>query len=308
MEVVDAIVGECTLTSYRIEHATTYTYDKEVTGSYGTLHLRPRELAWQRVLAHEVQIQPQASDVFRHSDGYGNDQAYFHVTEPHTTLDIVAISVLEIEDPPRHEEAEAIGWELARPAANPEVPDAWQATDFTLLSPMIDQPAGVRDYALRSFTPNRPIGEAARDLMHRIYADFEYESGSTTVTTKVSDLLRDRHGVCQDFAHFMVAGLRSLGLAARYMSGYLATTPAPGKERLVGADASHAWVGCWIPHGGWLHLDPTNNRLADQSHATVAWGRDYGDVPPVKGVIFTQAKKSTMKVAVDMAPAIPPNR
>jgi transglutaminase-like putative cysteine protease len=140
------------------------------------------------------------------------------------------------------------------------------------------------------------------ELMHRVYADFTYKSGSTTVSTRVAELLEKRTGVCQDFTHFMVSGLRSLGLAGRYVSGYLATRPPPGKPRLVGADASHAWVGCWIPGNGWMYLDPTNNRLIDASHATVAWGRDYADVTPVKGVIFTEAKKSKMKVSVDMAP------
>ena len=139
------------------------------------------------------------------------------------------------------------------------------------------------------------------ELMHRIYGDFRYKSGSTSLTTKVSDLLEKRTGVCQDFAHVMVASLRSLGLAGRYVSGYLASRPAPGKPRHVEDAASHAWVGCWIPDAGWLYLDPTNDRLIDDSHATVAWGRDYGDVPPVKGVIFTEAKKSTMDVSVDMA-------
>ena len=122
------------------------------------------------------------------------------------------------------------------------------------------------------------------------------------MSTSVSAVLAGRTGVCQDFSHLMVAGLRSLGLAGRYVSGYLATRPPPGKPRLVGADASHAWVGCWVPGGGWLYLDPTNAKVVDESHATVAYGRDYGDVPPVKGVIFTESARSTMAVSVDMAP------
>ena len=137
--------------------------------------------------------------------------------------------------------------------------------------------------------------------MHRVHADFAYKSGSTTVSTRVAELLERRTGVCQDFTHVMVAGLRSLGLAGRYVSGYLATRPAPGRQRLVGADASHAWVGCWVPGAGWLYLDPTNDRLTDASHTTVAWGRDYADVTPVKGVIFTEAKSSRMTVGVDVA-------
>jgi transglutaminase-like putative cysteine protease len=167
----------------------------------------------------------------------------------------------------------------------------------------VEIPPEIAEYARSSFSPGRPIGEAAVELMQRVNSDFTYKSGSTTVSTKVSELLRNRTGVCQDFSHVLVSALRSLGLAARYVSGYLATRPAPGRPRLVGADATHAWVGCWIPGAGWLYLDPTNRRVIDESHATVAWGRDYGDVPPVKGVIFTEAKKSSMKVSVDMAPA-----
>ena len=154
-----------------------------------------------------------------------------------------------------------------------------------------------------SLTPGRPIGEAVTDLMHRIHADFDYDSTATTVTSTVAEVLRKRAGVCQDFAHFALACLRSHGLAARYVSGYLATQPPPGKDRVVGADASHAWLAVWMPGSAdWLAIDPTNNQWAGERYVTVAWGRDYGDVSPVKGVIFTKAKKSTLRVAVDVAP------
>ncbi len=288
------------MTSYRIEHQTTYTYDSDVTGSYGQFHLRPRDLDWQRCVAHEINVDPEPTDLFRHFDLYGNTKSYFHVVRPHTTLKITAISVVEVARQDLDPDALAVPWELARPAHRSDQPDAWEATDFTFESPYVEIPPGILEYATRSFPPGRPIGEAATDLMRRVHDDFTYKSGATTTSTKVSELLTDMRGVCQDFSHFMVAGLRSLGLAGRYVSGYLATRPPPGKPRLVGADASHAWVGCWIPGAGWLHLDPTNNRLADESHATVAWGRDYGDVPPVKGVIFSEAKKSQLKVSVDM--------
>ena len=288
------------MTSYRIEHQTTYTYDSDVTGSYGQFHLRPRDLDWQRCVAHEINVDPEPTDLFRHFDLYGNTKSYFHVVRPHTTLKITAISVVEVARQELDPDALAVPWEQARPGQRPDQPDAWEATDFTFESPYVEIPPGISEYTARSFPPGRPIGEAAIDLMRRVHDDFTYKSGATTTSTKVSELLTDLRGVCQDFSHFMVSGLRSLGLAGRYVSGYLATRPAPGKPRLVGADASHAWVGCWIPGAGWLHLDPTNNRPADESHATVAWGRDYGDVPPVKGVIFSEAKKSQLKVSVDM--------
>jgi transglutaminase-like putative cysteine protease len=228
------------------------------------------------------------------------------VVRPHTSLVVTGISVVEVERAELDPAALALPWEQARPRLRPDQPDAWEATDFTFPSPYVEIPPGMLDYVRSSFPAGRPIGEAAVELMERVNSDFTYKSGSTTVSTKVGDLLRDRVGVCQDFSHFMVSALRSLGLAGRYVSGYLATRPPPGRTRLVGADASHAWVGCWMPGAGWLYLDPTNRRVIDESHATVAWGRDYGDVRPVKGVIFTEAKKSTMKVSVDMAPAEPP--
>jgi transglutaminase-like putative cysteine protease len=198
-------------------------------------------------------------------------------------------------------EALAVPWEWAQPRVLEGDGEAWEVMDFTFPSPYVEVPPAIEDYARQTFSAGRPIGEAAVELMHRIHRDFTYKFGSTTLSTKISDLLEERTGVCQDFAHFMVSNLRSLGLAGRYVSGYLATRPAPGRPRLIGDAASHAWAGCWIPGAGWLYLDPTNDRLVDDSHATVAWGRDYGDVPPVKGVIFTEAKKSRMEVSVDMA-------
>jgi transglutaminase-like putative cysteine protease len=222
------------------------------------------------------------------------------VIQSHTRLIVTSTSVVNVELNKLDPAALDTPWEQAQPGGRGEDPEAWEASDFTFPSPYVDIPSPIQDYARLSFSANRAVGEAAVELMHRIHEDFTYKSGSTTLRTSVSDLLEKRTGVCQDFAHFMVAGLRSLGLAGRYVSGYLATRPAPGKPRQMEDAASHAWVGCWIPGGGWLYLDPTNDRLVDDSHTTVAWGRDYGDVPPVKGVIFTEAKKSKMEVSVDM--------
>jgi transglutaminase-like putative cysteine protease len=293
------------MTSYRIEHRTTYTYDSDVTGSYGMFHLRPRDLAWQSCLGHEIAIEPEPADLFRHIDLYGNTKAYFHVIKPHTRLVVTSISIVDIGVHELDPEALAMPWGWAQPRLRDDEVEAWEAMDFTFPSPYVEVPQAIEDYARQSFPTGRPIGEAAIELMQRINRDFTYKSGSTTLSTKISELLEKRTGVCQDFAHFMVSSLRSLGLAGRYVSGYLATRPAPGKPRLIGDAASHAWAGCWIPGAGWLYLDPTNDRIVDDSHATVAWGRDYGDVPPVKGVIFTEAKKSTMEVSVDMAEVQP---
>ena len=291
--------------TYRIQHSTTYTYDADVTGSYGVFHLRPRDLEWQRCVSHEITVEPAPSDLLVHDDLYGNAKSYFHVTEPHQTLVVTAVSQVEVEQQQLPEDLLAVPWERARPAERADQPDAWSATDFTYPSPYVEVPPGIEEYTRTSFTPGRPLGEAAVELMHRVHDDFTYKFGSTSVSTPVSTLLEKKMGVCQDFSHFMVSGLRSLGLAGRYVSGYLATRPPPGQPRLVGADASHAWVGCWVPGAGWLYLDPTNAKVIDESHATVAFGRDYGDVPPVKGVIFTESKTSKMKVSVDMAPVEP---
>jgi transglutaminase-like putative cysteine protease len=289
------------MTTYHIEHRTTYAYDSEVTGSYGLVHLRPRDLAWQTCVAHEISIEPEPADLFRHVDLYGNTKSYFHVVQPHTRLVVTSTSVVSVEVNELDAAALEVPWEQTVPAPQTDDAEAWEVTDFTFPSPYVEVPAPIQDYARRSFPAGRPIGEAAVELMHRIHSDFTYKSGSTTLSTRVSDLLEKRTGVCQDFAHLMVASLRSLGLPGRYVSGYLASRPAPGKPRQAQDAASHAWAGCWIPGAGWLYLDPTNDRFIDDAHTTVAWGRDYGDVPPVKGVIFTEAKKSTMEVSVDMA-------
>ena len=291
------------MTTYHIEHRTTYTYDADVGGSYGQVHLRPRDLPWQTCAAHEITIDPEPADLFWHVDLYGNTKSYFHVVQPHTRLVVVSTSVVNVEISKLDPSSLDMPWEQALPQSRVDDPEAWEATDFTFPSPYVEIPPRIEGYARPSFTAGRPIGEAVLDLMHRIHRDFTYKTGSTTLSTRVSDLLDKKTGVCQDFAHLMVASLRSLGLAGRYVSGYLATRPGPGKPRRVEDAASHAWVGCWIPSAGWLYLDPTNDRLIDDSHATVAWGRDYGDVTPVRGVIFTEAKKSRMEVSVDMAEA-----
>ncbi|MCB0881446.1 MAG: transglutaminase family protein [Thermoleophilia bacterium] len=288
---------------YRIVHTTRYVYDDDVTGSFGQFHLRPRDLPWQQLAAHEVSVGPSPDTLARHTDLYGNTKTVFHVTTPHRLLEITGTSVVDVAAPDVDPEAFATPWERARPASRADVEDAWRALDFTFASPRVAIPDAAREYADASFGAHRPVGECVLDLMHRVHADFTYAPGVTTVNTGVGELLVRRKGVCQDFSHVMIAALRSMGLAARYVSGYLATTPPPGKARLVGADATHAWVGCWLPGGDWLYADPTNDRLIDTSHATVAWGRDYGDVAPVRGVIFTDSKKSELDVSVDMAPA-----
>lgn len=287
---------------YRVSHRTTYSYDEDVSDSLGIAYLVPRELPWQSVVSRDLSIEPIPLDRSEDVDYYGNTATYFQVTDPHQVLDILAVSEVEARLQHHSTPALAVPWEQARPAVRSDVADAWKVQDFALASSLADQTSEAHAYAAESLTPGRPIGEAVEEVMHRIHRDFAYDKTATTVTTTVDDIFDKRAGVCQDFAHLTLACLRSHGLAVRYVSGYLATTPPPGKERIVGADATHAWAAVWVPGDGWLALDPTNDQLVNDRYITVAWGRDYSDVPPVKGVIFTEAKKSTLRVEVDVAP------
>ena len=287
---------------YRVSHRTVYSYDENVNDSLGIAYLVPRQLPWQKVLSRQLILAPVPLDRSEDVDYCGNTATYFQVADPHKVLDIAATSDVEVEMQVHSDEMLAVAWERARPAARPDVEDSWQALDFALPSGLVDQTAEAHAYAARSLRPGRPLGEAVIEVMQRIHADFAYDKTATTVTTTVDDIFDARAGVCQDFAHLTLACLRSHGLAVRYVSGYLATRPPPGKERVFGADATHAWAAVWIPGDGWLALDPTNDQLVGDRYVTVAWGRDYSDVPPVKGVIFTEAKNSTLKVEVDVAP------
>lgn len=291
---------------YRVVHRTTYSYSDEVTSSYGRAYLTPREFPGQRLLEHDIYIDPVPSDRSVGTDVYGNTTTYFHVTSEHRRLEVTGESLVDVDgEHPATMAGADVGWETARPvtATGP------LAVEFTLdlLPPEITPE--VAEYAARSFPAGRPLLEAVTELNTRINQDFRYRSGSTTVSTSVADVFAAREGVCQDFARIGAACLRSRGLAARYVSGYLATDPPPGKERMVGVDATHAWAAVWLPGtdptdrtGRWIAFDPTNDQFADERYITVAWGRDYQDVPPLRGIIYTDAKQSTITVSVDVAP------
>ncbi len=294
-----------------VVHRTTYTYDRPVTDSYGLLHLSPPELAHQRVGSWAVRVEPAADDRAEEVDSFGNAQTYFQVTTPHTTLLVEATGSLEVLTPSYADEVLSRSWERLRPGASGAPEGAWRVVEHALPSPSVALASGPTAYAARSLLAGAPVGEAVSDLVHRIHADFDYDPSATTVTSTVQETFDQRAGVCQDFAHLTLACLRGHGLAARYVSGYLATEPPPGKARVVGADASHAWVEVWLgpdPAGGgpgtdaWLALDPTNDQWVSERYVTLARGRDYADVAPVKGVIFTEAERSTMDVSVDVAP------
>ena len=289
--------------AYEITHRTMYTYSDDVTSSYGRGFLTPRDSARQRCVSHELLIEPEAADRSTSRDGYGNVSSYFHVTERHRALTITSHSVVEVDPPPAElytGGAALAPWEISRPVGT----DGALAVEFTLDLQKPEITDAVRDYAAPSFQPGRPLVEVLRDLNARINHDFTYRSGSTTISTRVAEVLVAREGVCQDFARLAIACLRSNGLAASYVSGYLATDPPPGRERMVGIDATHAWASVWTPQNQWFGFDPTNDALVDERYVVAGFGRDYADVPPLRGIIYTDSESSKIDVSVDVAPLV----
>jgi transglutaminase-like putative cysteine protease len=298
-------VSEAEARRHRVTHRTEYRYSDVVTSSYGRGFLTPRDSLRQRCVAHRLRIDPAPADSSTSQDSYGNVSSYFHVTEPHRTLTVTSDSVVDVYPPPsgRYASGPAVQpWEGARPAGRRGA----LATEFALDLDPPEITDAVREYAAPSFVPERPLIEVLRDLTSRIFTDFTYRSGSTTISTGVSEVLSAREGVCQDFARLAIACLRANGLAASYVSGYLATDPPPGKDRMIGIDATHAWAAVWTPQGPgqfeWLGLDPTNDQMVDERYIIVGRGRDYADVPPLRGIIYTNSKHSVIDVAVDVVP------
>ena len=286
---------------YQIIHRTEYQYSAVVTSSYGRSHLTPRDTARQRCVVFQLNIDPRPADRSSSVDVYGNISTYFHVTERHRALTVVGSSVVEVDPPPPElygAGAALQPWESARPTGLGGV----LATEFAMDLRPPEITDAVREYAAPSFRPGLPLIEVLRDLNRRIFSDFTYKSGSTTVSTQVNQVLAAREGVCQDFARLAIACLRANGLAASYVSGYLATDPPPGKERMFGVDATHAWAAVWTPGNEWIGLDPTNDQLVDERYIVVGWGRDYADLPPLSGIIYTDSEYSTIEVSVDVAP------
>ena len=286
---------------YQVTHETIYRYSDVVTSSYGRGFLTPRDSERQRCLTYDLEIDPGAADSSVSRDVYGNTSSYFHVTQHHEVLKVTTRSVVEVDPPPSdlyRSGAATAPWEQARPSGT----DGALAAEFTLDLQPPEITEEVRAYAAPSFTPGRRLIDVLTDLNDRICTDFTYRSGSTTVSTQVAEVLEARAGVCQDFARLAIACLRANGLAASYVSGYLATDPPLGKERMVGIDATHAWAAVWTPEHQWLGLDPTNDQMLDERYIVVGWGRDYADVPPLRGIIYTDSESSVIDVSVDVAP------
>jgi transglutaminase-like putative cysteine protease len=310
------VTTTATETHYRVSHRTTYEYSSPMTDGYTVAYVIPRPTPQQLVERTTVDVDPEPDERLEHIDSFGNRVLQLGVHHAHSSLTVQAMSDVVVE--PMVIDAHGAPWEsVAEAVTTCRGGEALTVRPFAGGLPMVhsaEDRSALRDLVLASFTPGRPVIDAARAFCHDIYTSFEYDPASTDVSTPLSVVLEQRRGVCQDFAHLAVSGLRELGLAARYVSGYIETSPPPGTPRLVGADASHAWCSIWVPdlggqgggqglggaQGRWVDFDPTNDQLPVHRHVTVAWGRDYGDVAPVRGVVIGPNAVQTLSVAVDV--------
>ncbi|MDB5947654.1 MAG: hypothetical protein JWQ33_2680, partial [Ramlibacter sp.] len=289
----------------RVIHETAYDYAPPVKTAQHVAHLKPRHDGQQQVLSHRLTVMPAPAQQTETTDVYGNTRAFFNLAGAHEELSVVADSVVATQVPAKP--TDSVPWEAARERMRYHRSAAWDpASEFVFASPYVPRHEHFLAYARPCFTPGRPLWEASWELMERIHEDFTYETEATDISTPALEALDMRKGVCQDFAHIMLGCLRSLGLPGRYVSGYLLTRPPPGKARLIGSDASHAWVAVYLPGpegepGSWAELDPTNNRMPGEDYVRLATGRDYSDVSPIRGVIHGGAHH-TLHVAVTVAP------
>ena len=285
---------------YDIRHKTTFSYEKIVSVSHHVLHLTPRVHPQQTCHVSETIVEPKPAVDSSGQDYFGNPIRHLTVQKPHKQLVVDAHARVEVRAAAQALALEqSAPWETVREQL--AAYEALDAYELVFESPYVVGDDAIRDYALQSFAPGRPILAAAMDLTSRIFREFQYRGGVSDVSTPVRDVFAMRQGVCQDFAHLMIACVRSLGLAARYVSGYLLTRPPEGKEKLVGSDASHAWVSVFVGDAGWVDFDPTNNVIPGVEHITFAWGRDYGDVSPINGFIVGGGTHQ-VSVAVDVSP------
>lgn len=289
--------------AYRVEHRTVYSYGAPMTDGYTVTSLIPRATDVQTVIEAAIVLDPPESDRDAYLDGFNNLVNQFGVHESHQVLTITATSVVALRR--RETPVDNTSWEQVAGLLAEATGDlAIEAGFFRAPSPFIDLVElgeRLRQLAAASFVPGRPIVEAVGALCRQIFAEYAFDANFSSLSTPLGDVLEARRGVCQDFAHLAIGALRSLGLAARYVSGYIETMPPPGEPRLVGADASHAWCSVWTPLAGWVDFDPTNGQLPVNDHITVAWGRDYADVVPVRGVMIGPSTDQTLEVSVDVA-------
>jgi transglutaminase-like putative cysteine protease len=284
---------------FTVSHRTAYRYEQTMNDGFTVAHLRPRGTEHQRVIASEIRIEPSPDELDEVRDEFGNTVTLFAVHRPHDSLVVEATMEVEVDIPEPSVGGEP--WEeVAAQAAlgGPRTVELGAYLAHTAATPNLLE---LRELTDPEFTAGRPIADAVRGLCARIFREFRFDAAATDVSTPLADVLANRHGVCQDFAHVSVAALRSIGLPARYVSGYIETLPAPGMPKLVGVDASHAWCSVWAGALGWLDADPTNDQMPPQRHVTVGWGRDYDDIAPVRGVVIGPGGGQTLEVAVDVA-------
>ncbi|MGO9547452.1 MAG: transglutaminase family protein [Rhodomicrobium sp.] len=288
--------------NYEISHRTIYRYSAPVSHSDHLLHLKPRSHPYQTVLRHSLIIDPAPSPQTDFTDDFGNPSNVITIEQEHTKLVIHSQAQVNVQAPPQFQMARGASWDdtAAQLRANLGA-ETFDAVLYSCPSRYIRPSRDIHKFARASFPEGRPLLEAVADLTARIYHGFTYQSGSTDVATPVEEVLRTKRGVCQDFAHIEIACLRTLGLAARYVSGYLLTRPPEGQPKLAGADASHAWISVWAPETGWVDFDPTNNIVPKDEHIALAFGRDFQDVSPVSGVLLGGGEHE-VEVAVDVAP------
>ncbi len=301
---------------YRIQHTTLYNYSQLVGLCQNEARLKPRDFWRQHCHFSRLEISPSPANFQERTDYFGNPVVYFAIQQAHHLLDVTAISEVSVFPRPHDQDLfNALAWEQVRVMLRENGPlhiqsqnqmqiqvsgsEILDARQYVFDSPMVAASQELGSYAAVSFLPNRPLVQVVQDLMQRIYRDFTYDPSFSSIATPLSEVLAHRRGVCQDVAHLAIGCLRSYGIAARYISGYVETQTEPGLPRLVGADASHAWFAVYIPGSGWVEFDPTNNKLPLDQHITLAWGRDFADVTPLKGIAFGGGLH-TLSVSVDV--------
>lgn len=287
---------------YHIKHVTEYEYQEKVSIGHNRLCLVPLDYNSQRCISSNIKISPTPDELVYQTDFFGNTLLFISIYKEHDLLEIISESTVDIESRTNAEHAQVAptAWEDVRNLIMGQSEVYAEVVQYTLSSIYTPNSEAIRKFASDCFSPGATLWQGCQTLMQKIYSTLDFTPGFTTVNTPVESVLTSRKGVCQDFAHLMIACLRNLGLPARYVSGYIETVPPPGKEKLVGSDASHAWVSVYFPEVGWVEFDPTNNLLPSHHHIAVAVGRDYFDVAPIKGIIFSSGKQNiTVKVDVD---------
>jgi transglutaminase-like putative cysteine protease len=281
---------------YKLRHQTIYTYVNSVDNYQSVLCLQPQTLSAQICHHFDLSIEPNPIKVYPRIDYFGNIQHYFSLHEPHKTLKVIATSDIEVF-PKVLPAMSLITCEEARKKFEQDQTLKMELLQFQLPSHFIDWDKEIQTFAQTCLQPTTPLFEGVKQLSAKIFTEFQFKSGFTSINTPLKTVLKERKGVCQDFSHLAIACLRSMGLAARYVSGYIETIPPKGKPKLQGSDASHAWISVYIPQMGWCEFDPTNNIIPQEKHIITAYGRDYSDVAPLKGIIFSSGEH---KVSVEV--------